>query len=333
MIDILENLPEKSKEELKNEKQPDWTSPMLATLTHEVFSDKNWLFERKLDGERCLVFRKGKEVNIMSRNQKNLDVTYPEVVQAFKDQGNNDFIVDGEMVAFEGKVTSFSALQSRMHLKDPELVKQSSTKVFFYLFDILHLDGYNLTQLPLLQRKKILRRFIDFADPLRFTTHRNQKGEKYFKEACEKSWEGLIAKKADSIYKHSRSGDWLKLKCVNEQEFVIGGYTDPQGERIGFGSLLIGYYEDEKLRYAGKVGTGYNDAMLADLSEKMKKNAINSSPFENNKDLPRSKVQWTKPKFVAQVGFTEWTGSGKLRHPRFLGIREDKSPKEVVREK
>ncbi len=333
MIDILENLPEKSREKLKQHKQPDWMAPMLATLTHEHFSDKKWIYERKLDGERCLVFRKGKEVNIRSRNRKNLNITYPEIVEAFKNQANNDYIVDGEMVAFDGKITSFSALQARMHLKDPEKVKQSSTKVYFYIFDILYLDGYNLTGLPLLQRKKIVKRFIEFLDPLRFTAHRNEKGKKYFEEACKKGWEGLIAKKADSTYVHSRSGNWLKFKCVNEQEFIIGGFTDPQGERIGFGSLLIGYYEDKELKYAGKVGTGYSDDLLKELTEKMKKNIIKSSPFAENEDLPKNEVKWIKPSLVAQIGFTEWTVSGKLRHPRFLGLRRDKKPVEVEREK
>ena len=332
MSEILEKLPEEFQQQLKKKKQPEWMSPMLAKLTHDVFSDEEWIFERKLDGERCLVFKNGSEVNIMSRNKKNLNDTYPEIVSALKKQKTGNFIADGEMVAFEGKITSFSELQKRMHLHNKDEIKNSKTKVYFYFFDLMFLKDQDLTKLPLTERKKILDKIISFKDPLRFTAHRNESGEKFYEEACKKKWEGLIAKKADSHYVHSRSSHWLKFKCENQQEFVIGGYTDPQGERKGFGALLLGFYEDGKLQYAGKVGTGYTDEMLEDLHSKMSKIETDEPEFEENKDLPAKNVHWLKPKMVGEVAFTEWTKTNKLRHPRYLGLRRDKKAKDVVKE-
>ncbi len=332
MNELLENLSEELQEKLKKKKQPDWMPPMLAKLTHDVFSDEKWIFERKLDGERCVIYKKEKQVKIMSRNQKNLNNAYPEIVEAFEKLKAQNFIVDGEMVAFDGKITSFSELQKRMHLRNKEEIANHTTRVYYYIFDLMFFDGYDLSKLPLLERKKILQKLIKFEDPLRFTLHRNESGEKYYLEACEKKWEGLIAKKADSSYAHSRSSNWLKFKCENQQEFVIGGYTDPQGSRKGFGSLLIGFYEGDKLQYAGKVGTGYTDEILEELHEKMSKLELKKPPFEKNKDLPTKKVHWVKPKLVSEVGFTEWTNSNKLRHPRYLGLRRDKKAKDVVKE-
>jgi ATP-dependent DNA ligase len=166
---------------------------------------------------------------------------------------------------------------------------------------------------------------------LRLTEHRETEGEAYYREACEQHWEGIIAKNGDSAYASERSRQWLKFKCVNEQEFVIAGYTDPQGERIGFGALLAGYYERGKLKYAGKVGTGYDTGTLRRLGRQLASLQTGSKPFEAD-ILPSSGVHWVKPKLVAQIGFTEWTGDGKLRHPRFLGLRDDKKPEEVTRE-
>ncbi|WP_207388416.1 non-homologous end-joining DNA ligase [Gramella sp. KN1008] len=332
MIDALKNIREELQEKLKKKKQPDWMSPMLAKLTHDVFSGEDWIFERKLDGERCLVFKKGKEVNIMSRNKKNLNKVYPEIVSALEKQKTGNFIADGEMVAFKGKITSFSELQKRMHLKKEEEVRNSKTKVYFYFFDLMFLEDHDLTRLPLTERKKILRTIISFEDPLRFTAHRNEKGEEFYKEACKKKWEGLIAKKADSSYAHSRSSNWLKFKCENQQEFVIGGYTDPQGERKGFGALLLGFYKDDKLQYAGKVGTGYTDKMLEELQVKMSEIEVDKPAFEKNGDLPDKNVHWLKPQMVGEVAFTEWTKTNKLRHPRYLGLRRDKKAGDVVKE-
>lgn len=332
MNDLLKKLSDREKEKLRKKEQPEWTSPMLAKLSHEIFSDKNWIYERKLDGERILIFKKGNKISLKSRNKKELNETYPEIAEAIKDQESENFIIDGEMVAFDGKITSFSKLQTRMHLKDSKEIKESKTRVFFYVFDIIYFEAYDLTKLGLTERKSILKKAVKFEDPLRFTPHRNENGEKFHKDACERGWEGLIAKKADSEYLHKRSSNWLKLKCVNQQEFVIGGYTDPEGERIGFGALLLGFYENGKLQYAGKVGTGYDDKTLEDLHQKLSRIEKNDPEFETNEDLPSKKVHWVKPKYVAEIGFTEWTNTNKLRHPRYLGLRRSKKPGEVIRE-
>lgn len=332
MNDLLKKLSDREREALRKKEQPEWTNPMLAKLSHEIFSDKNWIYERKLDGERILIFKKGNKISLKSRNKKELNETYPEIMESIKDQGSENFIIDGEMVAFDGKITSFSKLQTRMHLKDPKEIKESKTRVYFYAFDIIYFEDYDLTKLALTHRKAILKEALKFNDPLRFTPHRNKNGEKYHKEACEKGWEGLIAKKADSEYVHQRSPNWLKLKCVNQQEFVIGGYTDPEGERIGFGALLLGFYENGALRYAGKVGTGYDDKTLEDLHQKLSRIEKKNPEFAPNEDLPSKKVHWVTPKYVAEIGFTEWTDSNKLRHPRYLGLRRSKKPQEVIKE-
>jgi bifunctional non-homologous end joining protein LigD len=327
----LDDLPADARDQLEQCDPPEWMDPMLATLTDAPFSDKHWIFERKLDGERCLTFRDGDRVRLLSRNQKSLNATYPELVEAIAKQAADRFVVDGEIVAFEGNLTSFARLQQRMQLKDPQEVRQSKVTVFYYLFDISYLVGYDLTALSLRHRKTLLRRAIDFSDPLRFTPHRNAEGEAFFHEICDKGWEGLIAKDARSRYVHSRSKKWLKFKCVNQQEFVIGGYTDPQGERIGFGALLIGYYAGDDLIYAGKVGTGYDDKTLRRMSERLSRIERHTPPFVSE-DLPSKNIHWVTPKLVGEVKFTEWTQDGKLRHPSFLGLRRDKDPQDVVRE-
>jgi bifunctional non-homologous end joining protein LigD len=329
---LLRSLPESARKKLRKKKLPSWTAPMLATLTDERFSDPDWIFERKLDGERVLVFRQGKRVRLLSRNKKLLTNTYPELVDAYRKQSNGSFIVDGEVVAFQGRLTSFSRLQGRMKLTDPEEARKSRIAVYHYLFDLLFLDSCDTTRLPLRHRKTVLRKAFRFTGPLRFSAHRVEKGEKFYKEACKAGLEGLIAKNADSEYVHSRSRDWLKFKCVNEQEVVIGGYTDPKGSRVGFGALLVGYYKGKQLKYAGMVGTGYNDEVLRDLGKKLRKIEKDHPSFSKD-SLPKKNVHWVKPKLVGQVGFTEWTGAGKLRHPRFKGLRRDKKPKDVVREK
>lgn len=332
MSEILEKIPKDLWDRVKKEIQPEWMGPMLAKLTHDEFSAKNWIYERKLDGVRCLVYKNGKSVTIYSRNKNSLNTTYPDLVKAIESQLENKFIADGEIVAFKGKLTSFSELQKRMNIRDPEKVKGHNTPVFLYLFDLMHINDLNLTNLPLLERKKILKKRINFKDPLRFTVHRNEKGLEFLEEACKEKWEGLIAKKADSKYVHTRSPNWLKFKCSNQQEFVIGGYTKPTGSRIGFGALLLGYYENGKLLYAGKVGTGFSDEFLGDLHSQMKKLEIKNPEFSNAKEIRSRDVHWIKPNIVGQVSFTEWTKDNKLRHPSFLGIRDDKEAKEVVKE-
>lgn len=333
MSDWREGLKEEELEALEQCSMPKWSAPMLATLTEKRFSSPEWLFERKLDGERCLVFRRKSRLHLLSRNRQELNNTYPELVEILHKQEPQHYIADGEIVAFEGNLTSFSRLQGRLGIKQAEEARQSGIKVYLYLFDLLYLDDRDITALPLRARKRLLRRQFEFTDPLRLTAHRNEKGEALYHEACKKGWEGLIAKRADSPYVHSRSRHWLKFKCVNRQELVIAGYTDPEGERKGFGALLLGYYEQGKLRYAGKVGTGFDDQTLESLTGRLKSLERKSCPYAKEPDDAGSDVHWVTPKLVAETGFTEWTDAGRLRHPRFLGLRDDKAAEDVVREK
>jgi bifunctional non-homologous end joining protein LigD len=329
---IFEALPQNLSARLRKHAKFGWFSPMLATLAGEPFSRPGWLFEPKLDGERCLGLRSGDLVQLMSRNQKVLNNTYPELVRALANQPATSFAVDGEIVAFDKNITSFAKLQQRMQVRHPSDELRERVPVWFYVFDLLTLEGFDLRQLPLRERKQLLAKAFHFKDPLRITEHRETEGEAYFAQACRKGWEGIIAKAADGIYASGRSRDWLKFKCINEQEFVIGGYTDPKGSRAGFGALLVGYYESSKLQYAGKVGTGYDASTLETLHAKMRKLGVKAAPFVAD-DLPKRDVHWISPRLVAQIGFGEWTRDGKLRQPRFLGLRSDKQAKEVVRER
>lgn len=332
MNKLLRNLTPQERDKINQSTMPAWTAPMKATLTDDRFSSDDWLYERKLDGERCVVFRDGRGVKILSRNRQRLNETYPELAEALAKSSPWRFVADGEIVAFEGNVTSFGRLQQRMRLHDEEQARASGVKVYLYLFDLLYLDGYELIGLPLRARKGLLRKALDFNGPLRFTPHRNGNGEAYYREACEKGWEGLIAKRAMSRYSHSRSKDWLKFKCVHQQELVIGGFTEPAGQRKGFGALLLGFYRGKTLHYAGKVGTGFDDDTLQDLSKKLRSREQEQCPFQEQDEASRSGVHWTKPTLVAEIGFTEWTEDDRLRHPRFLGLRHDKSPGAVVKE-
>jgi bifunctional non-homologous end joining protein LigD len=302
---------------------PDRVEPMLAVLTAERFSDDAWVFERKLDGIRCLAFKHGDRVRLLSRNGLALDGRFPEIAAALAGDPVGDVVLDGEVVAFDGARTSFSRLQQR---------GERHVAVFLYAFDVLHLAGHDTTALPLRARKALLRGALRFGDPLRFTPHRNRDGEALFCEACGKGWEGLIAKRADAPYAHGRSRDWLKLKCSAEQELVIGGYTAPRGSRTGLGALLLGYHDGGALRYAGKVGTGFTEATLADLVKRLAPlRRAAGSPFA---DAVRERdVTWVEPRLVAQVAFSEWTRDGRLRHPSFLGLRPDKAAADVVRER
>jgi bifunctional non-homologous end joining protein LigD len=330
-VSLLDDLPPEERKKIRRAGGAAWSPPMLATLTHKHFSSREWIYERKLDGERAIAVRAGRSANVYSRHQLELDATYPELVEALERETADDFTIDGEVLAFDGRVTSFALLQRRMQTRDPEQARRSGIGIYYYVFDLLHLDRHDVTNLPLRWRKRLLRRLLTYDDPLRFTPHRNTAGERFYEEACRKRWEGLIAKRAESTYVHKRSTDWLKFKCVNRQEFVIGGYTDPAGSREGFGALLIGYYEDGELHYAGKVGTGFDERTLRDLGEHLGRLERPDSPFTDK--VPGRNVHWVKPELVCEIGFTEWTGDGRLRHPRFMGLRRDKRPEEVVRER
>jgi DNA ligase D-like protein (predicted ligase) len=271
------------------------------------------------------------KVSLYSRNEKLLNGTYPGLAEALQAQSAENFVVDGEIVAFKGRLTSFSALQPRMQIKDAAKARKASPRVYYYIFDALHCGNQSLMRLPLAARKKVLKALFDFTDPLRFTPHRNGHGEDYYNEACRKGWEGLIAKQKQSTYVCSRSKQWLKFKCVLQQEFVIGGFTDPQGSRIGLGALLIGYYKKGHLVFAGKVGTGFDDQTLKSLRRKLDRMERKTPPFTEAAPAGDT-IHWVAPRLVSEIGFTEWTADGKLRHPRFQGLRRDKAPEKVVRE-
>ncbi|MCT8338502.1 non-homologous end-joining DNA ligase [Flavobacteriaceae bacterium TK19130] len=332
MKSLKQILSEKAYTKCASESFPGFVSPMLATLTDDYFDDEDWIYERKLDGVRTLVTLKDGVATLWSRNDKKLSNSYPEIVEAFENAKLPNLIIDGEIVAFEGNVTSFSKLQNRMQISDPEKARNTGVKVYIYIFDILYYDSYDLTELSLLNRKKVLREVMPFDDPIRYTSHRKKDGIEFHKEACKKGWEGIIAKDSQATYVHSRSKKWLKFKCSKGQELVIGGFTEPEGERVGFGAMLVGYYEEGVLHYAGKVGTGFDDAFLQKWRKKFDAISRKTSPFENFDEDNQGKNHWISPKYVGEFGFTEWTNSNKLRHPRFLGMRKDKAAKEVTKE-
>jgi len=312
--------------------QPGWMDPELATLTQDRFSDPAWIYERKLDGERCLAFRSGTGARLMTRNQKEDTSTYPELTEALAAQRASDFIIDGEIVAFDDGQTRFARLQQRLGVRHPGPDLLAAVPVSYFIFDVLWADGRDLRPLPLRERKRILRDLLTFDGPLRFTEHVDTDGEAYYRQACASGWEGVIAKRADAPYHAGRSKDWLKFKCESGQEFVIGGFTDPHGARTGFGALLLGYYDPAgKLVYAGKVGTGFTQRTLDSLHATLAGLEQDHPPFDRGR-LPRSGVHWVQPRLVGEVGFSEWTTDGELRHPRFQGLRDDKDPAEVVRE-
>jgi DNA ligase D-like protein (predicted ligase) len=313
---------------------------MLATLTDRRFSDPRWLFERKLDGVRCLAFRDGGRLRLLSRTRQHLDGTYPEVADALARLPVGDFVVDGEVVAFDRGRTSFGRLQQRIGISDPERARRSPVAVFYYVFDLLHLDGHDTTALPLRARKSLLRDTLSFRSrELRYTEHRNAEGEALFAAACARGWEGVVAKRVDAPYVGRRSDDWLKFKCSAGQELVVGGFTEPTGSRVGLGALLVGYYQVGDLVYAGKVGTGFSQATLRELRQRLDALETPDSPFRGGDDVRRAArgpggaaVHWVRPELVAEVAFTEWTTDGRLRHPRFVGLRDDKRPRDVARE-
>jgi bifunctional non-homologous end joining protein LigD len=280
---------------------------------------------------RCLGFRDADRVRLLSRNRQSLNGTYPELVDALAIQRASRFVVDGEVVAFEGRRTSFARLQGRLGITEPEVARASRIRIYYYLFDLLHLDGKSTTDVPLVWRKRLLRNAIEFSDPLRNTPHRVEDGIGAYRAACQRGDEGVIAKLADSKYDGRRSPNWLKFKCVRDQEFVVGGYTAPKGSRIELGALLIGYYDGRDLVYAGKVGTGFDEATLRSLHERLSAIEQDGPPFTRGL-RHETGARWVRPELVAQIGFTEWTRDGKLRHPRYQGLRTDKDAGDVVRE-
>jgi DNA ligase D-like protein (predicted ligase) len=334
MTRALKSLTKSATDRLRYRALPSWIPPMLATLTDELPSGGNWVYEPKLDGVRGLVYVNGGKVRIYSRNRKLLNDAYPELVEALARAVRGNAVLDGEIVAFdpESGITSFARLQQRMQLRDPIRARRSLVAVHLYLFDCLYYEGIDLTGLALLERKSVLRDVVGYDDTIRFAQFETSGAETMLREACEEGAEGIIAKRADARYVSARSTDWLKIKCLRRQELVVGGYTAPQGARERLGALLVGYYDDDgALRYAGKVGTGYDRRTLEMLYDRLLPLHRRSSPFGPG-PVPSGAIQWVTPKLVAEVGFSEWTTAGLLRHPRFMGLRDDKPAKEVRRE-
>lgn len=311
---------------------PGFKPLMLATLTKEYFDYADWIYERKLDGIRCLLLKNGKKISLISRNAKELNATFPEICSQVSRLSDKNFIADGELVAFKGAVTSFSRIQDRLPIKNSPAEAPQSPKVFLYLFDLLYFDGYAIEEAPLLARKQLLRDGLSWGDPFRYSSYRRENGIKYLQSACAKGWEGLIAKDGKSKYTHGRSRDWQKFKCSNRQELVIGGFTEPEGDRAGFGALLVGFYKDGSFRYAGKVGTGFTDDFLLKWRKKLDGIQTEVSPFTDFSKNFSKNIHWVKPRYVGEFSFTEWTKNDRLRHPSFIGMRYDKDPTDITKE-
>jgi len=309
----------------KIKKFPEDWRPQLATLAEEAFDNDDWIFENKFDGYRALAQIKNNTVNLISRNGISFNSKYKEIITTLE-KVNDDVILDGEIVVENSKGKShFQWLQ---HFdEDP---KNGTLK--FYVFDILYFKGYDLRNLELLQRKKILKAILPKLKNIIFSSHTIGQGLETFKAIEKLGGEGIIAKKASSkYYEDKRSKDWLKIKTNKQQEMVIGGFTEPSGSRNGLGALLLGFYEDDDFIYSGKVGTGFSDEILKELRKKLNKIERKTSPFKTPPKLQGT--HWVSPQFVAQIKFSEWTDSGSLRHPVYLGLRTDKKAKDVIREK
>jgi bifunctional non-homologous end joining protein LigD len=279
---------------------PEWIEPMAATLTYERFTGPEWIFERKLDGIRLLAFKRGADVRLFSRNRLPQDI--PDLAAAIARLPVDDAILDGELTWGHGA---------------------------YHVFDVMWLDGRDTRNLPLVERRAILD-----ALPLRAPLERVAAlGDAApWERACNEGWEGVVAKRRDSVYESRRSPHWLKMKCEASQELVIGGFTDPRGTRVGLGALLVGYFEDESFVFAGKVGTGFDRKLLLELRARLDALEVPDAPFTKAIGLPRSNAHWVRPEIVVQVGFIEWTTHGKLRHPRLVGVRDDKAARDVTRE-
>jgi ATP-dependent DNA ligase len=280
---------------------PEWIQPMAATLTQERFTGPEWIFERKFDGIRLLAFKNGADISLYSRNR--LPQNIPAISQAIAKLPHKQLILDGE-ITWHGPLN-------------------------YDVFDIMWLDGRDLRTLPVEARRDLLSR-LPLSPPMRRV--KSLKDEAPWLRAQEEGWEGVIAKRRGSVYESRRSPNWLKMKCELAQEFVVGGFTDPQGKRVGFGALLVGYYKGDDFLFAGKIGTGFDTKLLTELRARLDQIEIEKAPFTKAKGLPRLRAHWVKPEIVVQVGFIQWTVHGKLRHPRLLRVRTDKEPREVVRE-
>jgi len=280
---------------------PEWIPPMAATLTQERFTGPEWIFERKFDGIRLLAYKNGADVRLYSRNR--LPQNIPTLSRAIAKLPHKELILDGE-ITWHGPFN-------------------------YDIFDILWIDGQDVRTLPLEERQALLSK-LPLSPPMQRVETLDDDAP--WELAEREGWEGVIAKRRGSIYESRRSPLWLKMKCELAQEFVVGGFTDPQGKRVGLGALLVGYYDGDDFAFAGKIGTGFDTKLLLDMRAQLDQIEIEKAPFTKAKGLPRLRAHWVKPEIVVQAAFIQWTGHGKLRHPRLLGVRTDKDPREVVRE-
>jgi bifunctional non-homologous end joining protein LigD len=280
---------------------PEWIEPMAATLTQDRFTGPEWIFERKFDGIRLIAFKQGSEVRLYSRNR--LPQNIPSVAGAIAKLPVQNLILDGEITWDRSGA--------------------------YHVFDIVWLDDRDVRSLPLHERLALLRR-LPLQPPLQRVDALDDPNP--WERAAQERWEGVIAKRRDSKYEHRRSPHWLKMKCEASQEFVVGGFTDPQGSRVGLGALLVGYFEHDDFVFAGKIGTGFDTKLLLDLRARLDAIELPASPFTKAKGLPRLRAHWVRPEIIVQVAFIEWTVHGKLRHPRLIGVRYDKNPRDVVKE-
>jgi bifunctional non-homologous end joining protein LigD len=300
-----------------------WSPPMLAELSKSPPPDQErWVYERKFDGLRAIAVRNGDDVELWSRGHQPYHRRFGRIVEALRALPADNFTLDGEIVAFDGERTSFSLLQQPSSPAEP----------VYQVFDILHLLGSDTRAIPLGDRRPLIAELVEPSDVLRPVDRLTGDASELLEQACRDGWEGIIAKRAESAYRSGRSSDWRKLKCDASQELVIGGWTDPAGGRQYFGAILVGYYDEDGLfRYAGKVGTGFTGATLVELHGAFTARSRSDSPFA---DDPKVKgAHFIEPDLVADIGFAEWTADGKLRHPKFAGLRSDKAPGDVVREK
>ena len=294
-----------------------FVTPMKAVLTAERPAGAEWVFERKLDGIRCLAVKDGARTQLYSRNELSLNDRYASLAAALDADPTDRFVIDGEAVSFVGGRDRFGGGEGG--------------ELLLYVFDVLFAGGRDVRSLRLEERREILEGLLRWSDPVRPTEQMTGDGATLLVEACRDGWEGLIAKRLGTPYVSTRSRDWLKLKCTRAQELVIGGFTAPRGSRTDLGALLVGHFAGDRLRYAGKVGTGFSRATLRELAGALAPLVRETSPFEPEKGLPRA-ATWVEPELVAQIAFMEWTSDGRLRHPSFLGVRFDKPAREVVRE-
>jgi bifunctional non-homologous end joining protein LigD len=312
---------------------------MLCSLVDAPFDGREWIFEPKLDGLRvvCRIDGKG-GVDLVSRNDKPQAGMFPDIVDALRRATTRPVMLDGEIVALDDRGrSSFRLLQQRFHVTNPSRLRERTERfpAHLYVFDLLYLDRYDLRDLPLEQRKQLLHSAVRWNERIHEIDVIRGKGTPFFRRTCDEGGEGIVAKRLDSQYTGERGEAWLKIKCSGRQEFVIGGFTDPQRSRVGLGALLVGYYDNdgETFRYAGKVGTGFNREMLLDLRSRLDKLRADDSPFAGNVAPAGENVHYVKPKLVGEFAYAEWTQNDLLRQPRFEGLREDKRATSVRRER